>query len=96
MGVDMAALRNCDVILHLPGWERSKGAFEEACFAKDWNLNETYFECGDDIEFTSAKGAKLPDIIIVKDNPMDVDLVPITEKQLKLFKALRNKREANW
>jgi len=96
MDIDLTALKLCDVILHLPGWERSKGAFEEANTAKIFNINEAYFECAEGIEFASASDAKLPDIIIVKDNPMDVDIVAITEKQFKLFKALRQKREANW
>lgn len=94
--IDIAALKKCDVILHLPGWEISKGAFEEACIAKDCCLNEVYFECSTDMEFASASDAKLPDILVFGDNPMEVGLVQITEEQIKLFKALRQKREANW
>lgn len=96
MHIDLTALKHCDVILHLPGWERSRGAFEEARVAKDWHLNEVYFECPDGIEFASASDAKLPDILVFGDNPMEVGLVEITEEQIKLFKALRQKREANW
>ena len=89
-------LWKCDVILHLPGWERSKGAFEEACVAKDWHLNEAYFEWNYKIEFASDPDAAVPDILVLGDNQMEADLIPITEEQIKLFKALRQKREANW
>lgn len=96
MDIDIAVLKKCDVILHLPGWERSKGAFEEACVAKDWRLNEAYFEWDHRIEFASDPCAELPDILIIKDNPMDAEIVPINEAQENLFKALRKRREANW
>lgn len=96
MSVDITALRNCDVILHLPGWERSKGGFEEALEAKELRLQEAYFEYDTTIEFASNPDAPLPDILIIKDNPMDVDIVPINEAQENLFKALRKRREANW
>jgi hypothetical protein len=95
MDIDLSALKLCDAILHLPGWERSKGAFEEANTAKIFEINEAYFECPDGTEFASASDSKLPDILVLGDNPMDADLVPITEEQIKLFKALRKKREAN-
>lgn len=96
MSVDITALRNCDVILHLPGWERSKGGFEEALEAKELRLQEAYFEYDTTIEFASNPDDPLPDILIIKDNPMDVDIVPINEAQENLFKALRKRREANW
>ena len=96
MSIDIFALKHCDVILHLPGWERSKGAWDEALHAKSFDIPEAYFEWDHDIEFAANPDAPLPDIVIVKDNPMDVDIIPITAEQIKLFKALRNKREANW
>ena len=96
MAIDIFALKHCECILHLPGWERSKGAWEEAWRAKTFDIPEAYFEWNYNIEFASDPDAAVPDIVIVKDNPMDIDLVPITEEQIKLFKALRKRREANW
>lgn len=96
MVFDIFALKRCEYILHLPGWERSKGAREEAMRAKTFDIPEAYFEYDTTVEFAADPDAPLPDIVIVKDNPMDVDIIPITEEQIRLFKALRQKREANW
>ena len=43
MAIDISALDSCTHILHLPGWERSKGAFQEAVYAKDHCIKDLYF-----------------------------------------------------
>lgn len=47
LNIDLCALGECDAILHLPGWERSDGAFEEAEFAKKLKLKELYLDTDD-------------------------------------------------
>ena len=44
LDIDVYALAHCDCILHLPGWEKSKGAFEEAVRAKEIQMPELYLE----------------------------------------------------
>lgn len=48
LNIDICALNSCDAILHLPGWERSDGAFEEACIAKELHLTELYLDTDDE------------------------------------------------
>lgn len=47
LNIDICALNSCDAILHLPGWERSDGAFEEASIAKELHLKELYLDTDD-------------------------------------------------
>ena len=43
MRVDIKAMMDCDVIIMLPGWEKSKGAVIEHGLALDLGMTVTYF-----------------------------------------------------
>lgn len=44
MAVDLALLDLCDVIVMLPGWEKSKGASKEYAYAKEEGIKIRFYE----------------------------------------------------